>query len=910
MKSGTQDWSPTPVSVAVTAALQGTQRGALALLAGAALLLPAVALAQAAPTEQARDKEGGGSELTELATVTVTARVRKELLQDVPLSVSVVSGHELERLESNDLGAITKRAANVSWNQGNQRTSSLSIRGIGKIGQTEAQDPSVGVIVDGVSYAYNAMSSFDFFDLDAVEVTRGPQGTLLGKNSNLGVINIATRKPQFTPGADYAVTYGEQDTLLAKFAGGGGLIDDVLAWRASFAVNKGRGDIRNAYSEDNTYQNKDRFFGRVQFLYKPTEDLELRLSADATPRAGENTNGRTYRTPTPTTYANGTATNLASDAVTRLGRPWFQQKATYSYDEYLSQSHVNNDGQQPVISGTNGSSLEANWSLANGYTLTSISAYRNYHFNAFYNDEGTPFDIQRSSGVLNNYNQTSQELRITSPTGKFIDFQAGLYGILVNHNFKRRIVYGDDAGAWFANAAQYTALAGPTANGGGRYLAANALNGVRRGELQDIHNESFAVFGQVNWHFTDQFTLTTGLRFTREDRTNRTNILVEDSGYGSELNPVFINQLAPVQLGGFDSVAFAPAANDPKNPGNVLQPGDLYAGNTAAQVGLANATALKYFGVATYAALSAAQRKQVAASKAIRLAQLGVLWNNVDAEPFRKTQPAFVVSPSYKINDNITSYVSLQYGEKAGISQTVNGVSYLTRPEKSGALEWGLKSILLGKTLVLNGDIYYSRIKDYQQAVQVFDDYTTTIRNDGTLYYTAATGNAERVVAKGIELDGAYTGIPFTTLRFAGSYNDAKYDRFTASAQPLELGFTGNTPYRDVSGLPLAGSSKWSYNVGADLRVPLPGNHFEFHGSTNVAYFSRSNSDLALSSYGWLPAFTLVDLGVGIGTSDGRYDLSVIAKNLFDDKTPLLRTWNSYTPANPRWLYVQFSGRL
>ncbi|MCR6654150.1 MAG: Plug domain-containing protein [Cellvibrionaceae bacterium] len=112
----------------------------------------------------------------------VLSRNRLESLQDVPLSISVVPGEELERLHASDLGAITKRAANISWNQGNQRTSSVSIRGVGKVGQTEAQDPSVGIIVDGVSYAYNPMSSsYNFVDVEAVEVTRGPQGTLMGK---------------------------------------------------------------------------------------------------------------------------------------------------------------------------------------------------------------------------------------------------------------------------------------------------------------------------------------------------------------------------------------------------------------------------------------------------------------------------------------------------------------------------------------------------------------------------------------------------------------------------------------------------------------------------------------------------------------------------------------------------------
>ena len=154
---------------------------------------------------------------TALGKVTVRARNRLEPLQEVPLSISVVTGKELDRLQATDIGAITQRASNVSWNLGNQRTSSLSIRGVGRQGQTEAQDPSVGFVVDGVSYGYNALtSSFDFIDVDTVEVTRGPQGTLLGKNASLGVVNVNTRRPSFTPDASWSVTYGDLDTVIAR----------------------------------------------------------------------------------------------------------------------------------------------------------------------------------------------------------------------------------------------------------------------------------------------------------------------------------------------------------------------------------------------------------------------------------------------------------------------------------------------------------------------------------------------------------------------------------------------------------------------------------------------------------------------------------------------------------------------
>jgi iron complex outermembrane receptor protein len=198
----------------------------------------------------------------QLDTVVVRSRNRLERVQDVPLSVSVIGGRELQRELASDIGAITKRAANVVRNTGNSRTFSLSIRGVGKVSQTEAQDASVGVILDGVNFAYAPLASFDFYDVDSVEVARGPQGTLLGKNTTMGVISVNTRKPSFTPDATWQLTMGQRNTVISEFAGGGPVIDDLLAFRGSLIVNKGAGPFANRYNGDETYFNRDRVAGR------------------------------------------------------------------------------------------------------------------------------------------------------------------------------------------------------------------------------------------------------------------------------------------------------------------------------------------------------------------------------------------------------------------------------------------------------------------------------------------------------------------------------------------------------------------------------------------------------------------------------------------------------------------------
>lgn len=146
-----------------------------------------------------------------LGEVTVSGAPPIAALQDVPLSQSIVSGADLAQTGAASLAAITQRLANVTWNVGNQRTTSISIRGIGKIGQTEAQDPSVGVVVDGVSYAFNPLvSAYDFVDVDNASVIRGPQGTAGNKSTSAGVVNVTTNRPSFTPSADYSLTFGPE----------------------------------------------------------------------------------------------------------------------------------------------------------------------------------------------------------------------------------------------------------------------------------------------------------------------------------------------------------------------------------------------------------------------------------------------------------------------------------------------------------------------------------------------------------------------------------------------------------------------------------------------------------------------------------------------------------------------------
>jgi len=848
----------------------------------------------APPTSESEQADVGANQSAQLTQITVQAPNRLKAVKDVPQSISLVTGDQLALQDAEDLPAITKRLSNVTtFSTGNSREYSIAIRGLGYESNTESQDPSVLVTVDDVPYAYNPLASFDLVDIDTVAVAHGPQGTQGGKNADAGGIYITTKRPSFTPEASYEIAYGgytvggpslntqgdlgSWDRVIGNAVVGGPVISDLLAWRGTVSIDRGNGYIGNIYNSSQSYGNTDRIQGRVQFLLTPTPNLTARIKLDFKTSGAEYSNDMTIYTPTPTQYSDGSHNSLSNDASTRLARSWFSN----AYPNYYTQNYlyggglnaVDVDNQQPLITRSHGGTVNLVYNLGD-YSLSSISGYQQYYFYAS-NDEGTRFDITRASGGDVDYHQFTQEFRLNSPVGGFLDYQTGLF-LLSNSTQGATNVskngWGADAGAWFASASQYSTL---DTNSAGLLLMSNALNNLRKDPYEDAEKRQEAFYAQAHLHFTPAFTVTEGLRLTYEQRRTWDNSLITDQGDGAILNPT--GPINGVQLPG---------------------------GGTAAQI-------QQQYPDAT--------GTQITAAQALRKAQIGVLWNNLTAQPFYKLQPTWLLSPSYKFNDDLTGYASWQHGEKAGIAINTNGVSQPAPAEISTAYELGLKSLLLNKTLTLNGDIFFNNLKNYQQAVDVFDPYTTALNlaagvpASAATAYVSTTGSAAKVHVKGLEVDALYTPVAYASLHFSGAYNDAIFYKFANMGQPVENA-NQTSPYRDVSGHRLPGAARYTFNVGADLRHPL---YFVDNGADevfltfNTAYTSRFNSDnTGLSSYGWIHPHAITDLTIGAGRIDKHFDISLLVKNLFDNTSPIAQTWDNYTPAPPRWIGVQFSGKL
>jgi iron complex outermembrane recepter protein len=437
-----------------------------------------------------------------LGDVVVTARKREELAKDVPVAETVLSGAVLDRDDAVTLTDLAQKAPNLQVSATNARQTSVALRGLGKNSANEAIQSSVGIIVDGVVLTQAGMSWSDYVDLDQIEVLRGPQGTLQGKNTTLGAIVISTKLPSFTPEYAAEVGYGSRSTYDVRASATGPLVDGLLAYRATYYAREGDGPIKNIdATQGGTWEGSNRGGARLQLLLTPHEDLTARLIVgyDASDERG---NLSPYILD-PTTFANGAPRTITYSS--RLARGYFGGYTPLIGP--ITSQYVDLNSAQPLPVHQRAVSLEINDKLG-GCTLTSISAYRRNDFN-FRNDfDYTHFNIEPLSGTVGDTNQITQEFRLASPIGSVIDYQLGIFADRSESYTLSRTLFGQDGGAFFATNAQYAALAAPALQ--------DSLNGVYNTTEVDPTSKSVAAFAQANWHLTDRATLTAGLRDTDE----------------------------------------------------------------------------------------------------------------------------------------------------------------------------------------------------------------------------------------------------------------------------------------------------------------------------------------------------------------------------------------------------------
>ncbi|TDH28015.1 TonB-dependent receptor [Segetibacter sp. 3557_3] len=467
----------------------------------------------------------------ELGGVVVTSRRREESVQDIPIPISVVSGAKAEEAGAFNVNRLKELIPSVQLYSSNPRNTGINIRGLGSpFGLTnDGLDPGVGFYVDGVYFARPAATTLDFIDVERIEVLRGPQGTLFGKNTTSGAFNITTRKPSFNPGGNFELSYGNYSYVQAK-ASITGPLSKKFAGRISFSGTNRNGLIQNIATDKatNTINN----FGiRGQLLYKPSEKTALTLVVD-------NTRQR------PDGYAQVVA------GVAETKRPAYRQFNAIIADLNYKLPSLNPfdrviDHDSPWNSGNDlgGASLNVDIKLGPG-TLTSTTAWRYWKWDPSNDRDFTGLQSLRKSNNYSKQDQLSQEIRYSGEISSRVSGVVGLYAI--NQEVQSDPVTIEEAGTatWRFQQSSTSAL----------WKTPGLFEGFGIRTRQSIKSLSAAAFANVDWEIAKGLHVLPGLRFNLDKK----DVVYDRTTYGG-LDTARYNgsQADKVALQGFKEAVYS-----------------------------------------------------------------------------------------------------------------------------------------------------------------------------------------------------------------------------------------------------------------------------------------------------------------------------------------------------------------
>lgn len=426
-------------------------------------------------------------------TVVITSRRRKEVLQDVPIPITVIGGKQVEDAGAFNVNRVKELIPSVQLYTSNPRNTGVNIRGLGSpFGLTnDGLDPGVGIYVDGVYYARPAAATFDFIDVEQIEVLRGPQGTLYGKNTTAGAISITSRKPSFKPGGTFEVSYGNYGYVQAKTSITGP-IGKRLAARFSFSGTQRDGLVQNVRTLKRTNDINNLGF-RSQLLYKISEKTSITLS-------GDNSRQR------PDGYAQVVA------GVAPTNRPGYRQFdsiiAALNY-QLPSRNAFDRkiDHDVPWNSNTDlgGVSLNIDRKIGPG-TLTSTTAWRYWNWDPSNDRDFTGLQALAKSQNPAKHKNWSQEFRYA---GEFSSKLSGVVGLFfINQEVK--ITGTEESGKDQWRFSQST-----TSN---LWQTPGLLNGYGIRTNASIKSTSAAIFANVDWAITDKFHVLPGVRYNYDKK--------------------------------------------------------------------------------------------------------------------------------------------------------------------------------------------------------------------------------------------------------------------------------------------------------------------------------------------------------------------------------------------------------
>ena len=793
----------------------------LSLLASSALIaLPAsAATSDIAAVEVA---EADAASADEGEAIVVTARRREENVQDVPLAVSVLDGERLEQQGTYNLSKLTQVQPTLQFYTQNPRNTFINIRGIGApFGLTnDGFEQGVGIYIDDVYYNRIASATLDFVDVDQIETLRGPQGTLYGKNTTSGAINITTRAPSFDFEGKAEVSLGSLGFKQGK-ASISGPLSDTLAARISVSTTSRRGTIYNV-TTDTWIQSVDNLGVRGSVLWKPGSDLAVTLSGD-------------WNLQDPICcalpfYSYGPTQRAANRQLPALltyfpGYP----RADYPLPNINPYDRLTDvDARLSARNEHGGLSARAVWDLSASSTLTSITAWRYWDWGPANDRDYTGLEVYTKVNNPTKQNQYTQEFRFNHK-GNGFDFVVGLFGFHQQIRTSGIQETGRDASKWLLNPTN--ALSNNPAVAGNLV----AVNDIR------LDNTSLAVFGKLNWDVTDRLVISPGIRINYDKKKGRYDSVV--TGTASDGTRQIVS---PVPTSAYYTDPWI-AQQRGIQASQFFEP-EFSAWNVSYDLNLRYRLADDVNAYATYA-------------RSFKTG--GINLNGVPADANGvPIASAFTILPE-KV-DHFELGVKTQAWDRR---ITFNVSAYWTEiNDFQASVSNGQLGTVRG--YLANADKVRSRGVEADFSVRPSD----RLRLYANLAYTDATFVSFCDAPPPPELaGGSSTGIVVTgKCTYTGTIG--------APGTPGAV----SPPFVDASGAVLPGVSKWAASWGAEYNVPgqLFAKDGEFYLGYDASYRSRWSSNPTPSIYTWVDGYSLHNFRLGFRT-DG-FEVFGWVRNAFD----------------------------
>ncbi len=433
------------------------------------------------------------SRLTE--SVVVTARRVEEVAQEVPIPLSVLTGNLVADAGAFNVNRLKEMIPTVQFYSTNPRNSAINIRGLGApFGLTnDGIEPGVGLYIDGVFYARPASATLDFLDVERIEVLRGPQGTLFGKNTTAGAINVTTRKPSFTPGAEFELNYGNLGYVQAKSSMTGPL-GGKFALRLSLSGTQRDGTLLNVKTGDDV-NDLNNLGVRGQLLFAPSDKIAVTLALDHTRQRADGS----------TQVVAGVAPTLRP---ANRQYPQIVADAGYTPPSFNAFDRVT-DVDTPIRSyqDLGGGSLNVDWKLGRG-RLNSTTAWRFWDWKPSNDRDFIGLPVTSVSAAPSYQQQWTQELRYAADLSRHLNFVSGAF-------FFRQSLDSDPSFKQEQGSAAARFLLAPSANASTPGL----LDGYGFDQYLTYRNVSAALFGQLEWSVNERLRVLPGLRVNYDQKS-------------------------------------------------------------------------------------------------------------------------------------------------------------------------------------------------------------------------------------------------------------------------------------------------------------------------------------------------------------------------------------------------------